>query len=226
MRVCSILKFYEFVSNLGVFPCVFSALLWSVWVIFSHVHLDVNLKSTPAAFFFSLGHVLKISTSIGDILPGWASFFPWVFSPDGLPSRRRRWGRDSAWSVTSLIIEGAISSPGPSPWRFPKWRLYAFKHFGRRGRRGRGTTPWNCRVWSTQWPDQSSNPCQRANRLSTSPLVRCELSLHQTSFSNHFISYLLLQSTVVESLNPFLRFLRGGFTGKSRPRRRFISPVL
>lgn len=84
----------------------------------------------------------------------------------------------------------------------------------------------NCRVWSTQWPDQSSNPCQRANRLSTSPLVPCELSLHQTSFSNHFISYLLLQSTVVESLNPFLRFLRGGFTGKSRPRRRFISPVL
>lgn len=124
------------------------------------------------------------------------------------------------------IIEGAISSPGPSPWRFPKWRLYAFKHFGRRGRRGRGTTPWNCRVWSTQWSDQSSNPCQRANRLSTSPLVRCELSLHQTSFSNHFISYLLLQSTVVESLNPFLRFLRGGFTGKSRPRRCFISPVL
>ena len=48
------LKFYQFVSNLGVFPCVFSALLRSVWEIFSHVVLlNVNLKSTLAAIFFS-----------------------------------------------------------------------------------------------------------------------------------------------------------------------------
>lgn len=73
-----------------------------------------------------------------------------------------------------------------------------------------------------------NGPTRARTRVNAQTVCQLPLSFgaNQTSFSNHFISYLLLQSTVVESLNPFLRFLRGGFTGKSRPRRRFISPVL